>query len=210
VNPFENLEELNLRENCIENIKPFLDAKWKNLKTLNLSANKLGDENIEYFENIDLKYLICLILDQNNFTNYDLFIAIAKNKKGSFKKLEDLRVGINDFKVRKITKNKKKNEKETRPKKTLEELIIEFKDLNFSEVKKFYVNNGVFTQKTAQSLLPLLNLEKLTHLNIGFNNLTNLKIIMKKCNWKLLKNLAWEGNYFKSEEDMKIIDEYKN
>ena len=124
--------------------------------------------------------------------------------------MEDLRVGINDFKVRKITKNKKKNEKETRPKKTLEELIIEFKDLNFNKVKKFYVNNGVFTQKTAQSLLPLLNLEKLTHLNIGFNNLTNLKIIMKKCNWKLLKNLAWEGNYFKSEEDMKIIDEYKN
>ena len=210
LNPFENLEELNLRENCIESIKPFLDAKWKNLKTLNLSANKLGDENIEYFENIDLKYLICLILDQNNFTNYDLFIAIAKNKKGSFKKLEDLRIGFNDFKVRKITKNKKKNEKEIRPKKTLEELIIEFKDLDFSTVKKFYINNGVFTQKTAELLLPLLNLKNLTNLNIGCNNLTNLKIIMKKCNWKLLKNLAWEGNYFKSEEDMKIIDEYKN
>ena len=210
LNPFENLEELNLRENCIESIKPFLDAKWKNLKTLNLSANKLGDENIEYFENIDLKYLICLILDQNNFTNYDLFIAIAKNKKGSFKKLEDLRIGFNDFKVRKITKNKKKNEKEIRPKKTLEELIIEFKDLDFSTVKKFYINNGVFTQKTAESLLPLLNLKNLTNLNIGCNNLTNLKIIMEKCNWKLLKNLAWEGNYFKSEEDMKIIDEYKN
>ena len=209
LNPFENLEELNLRENCIESIKPFLDAKWKNLKTLNLSANQLGDENIEYFENLDLKYLICLILDQNNFTNYDLFIAIAKNKKGSFKKLEDLRIGFNDFKVRKITTNKKKNEKDIRPRKTLKELIIEFKELDFSTVKKLYVNNGVFLQKTAEALFPLLNLKHLQELDINYNNLTNLSKIMKNCNFEFLKKLICDGNFFHSIEDFKIIEKYK-
>ena len=211
LNSFENLEELNLRENCINSKNLLLLSKvGKNLKTLNLSANKLGDESIEYFENIDLKQLMCLILDQNNFTNYDLFIAIAKNKKGSFKKLEDLRVGFNDFRVKYKYISKKNNKKDLRPRKTFGELIIEFKDLDFSKVKKLYVNNGVFTQRTAEELLPLLNLKNLENIDISYNNLKDLSPIIKKCNWKLLKNFTCDGNYFTSKDDFEIINKFKN
>ena len=211
LNSFENLEELNLRENCINSKNLLLLSKvGKNLKTLNLSANKLGDESIEYFENIDLKQLVCLILDQNNFTNYDLFIAIAKNKNGSFKNLEDLRVGFNDFRVEYKYLSKKNNKKDLRPRKTLGELIIEFKDLDFSKVKKLYVNNGVFTQRTAEELLPLLNLKNLENIDISYNNLKDLSPIIKKCNWKLLKNFTCDGNYFTSKDDFEIINKFYN
>ena len=109
MNSFENLIELNLSDNCIFDIKPFLKIEWKSLLSLNLATNKLGDTNIEYIENIDLKELTSLILDFNNFTNYDLFLAIVHNKKESFKKLEDLRLGFNNFR---IGKNNAKKEKE--------------------------------------------------------------------------------------------------
>ncbi len=206
LNPFENLEELNLRGNCISNIASFLNAKWKNLKTLNLAGNILGDENIEYFENIDLQNLVCLILDQNNFTNYDLFIAIAKNKKESFKKLEDLRLGINDFKVGKNNQNKKG--KNLGPRKTLEELVIDFKDLDFSKVKKLYINNGVFNQKTANELIPLLNLKNLEDLDISYNHLTNFDFI-EKCDWKI-KHISYKGNHYKLKDEFKLKKMFKN
>ena len=204
-NSFENLEELNLRENCINSIASFLNIKWKNLRALNLSGNKLGDENIEYFENLDLQKLVSLILDQNNFSNYDLLIAIAKNKKGSFTNLEDLRIGFNDFKVGKNIISKKKKKKNSRPRKTLEELIIEFKDLNFNKVKKLYVNNGVFIQKTAEKLLPIIALKNLKILDTSFNHLTNLKFF-EKCNWKI-KKLHYKGNHLKLDDifPLKII-----
>ena len=208
LNSFENLEDLNLRENCINSIKSFLNTKWKNLKVLNLSGNRLGDENIEYFENIDSTNLVSLILDQNNFTNYDLFIAIAKNKNGSFNNLEDLRIGMNDFKVGKKNNYKKKEKKNTRARKTLEQLVIEFKNLNFKKVKKLYVNNGVFVQKTAEELLPILNLENLENLDISYNHLKNFKF-MKECIWKI-KYLSYDGNHHTLEDIFLLKKKFNN
>ena len=211
---FENLRELNLRENCIYTIKPFLKAKWKNLRVINLSSNYLGDENIKYFRRIELKELTSLILDYNYFTNYELFIAIGKHPKGSFKKLEDLRVGFNDFRVAKKSnkKNSDKNKIELKlntgikleiklnkkklERKTLEELNKEFLKLNFNCLKKFYANNGVFNQMTAENFIPLIKMENLENFNISNNNLRNIEFA-KSCDWKELKYFGYYGNYIK-------------
>ena len=208
LNSLQNLEELNLREDCIRNIKSFLSHKWKCLKSLNLSGNKLGDENIDYFEYLDMENLVSLILEQNNFSNYDLFIVIAKNKNESFKNLEDLRIGFNNFKVENVNISKKKKKINSRPRKTLEELAIEFKDLNFNNVKKLYVNNGVFIQKTAEKLLPNLALKNLEYLDISYNHLTSISFF-EKCDWKI-KNLYYIGNHLKLYEIFALKQKFKD
>lgn len=224
---FENLRELNLRENCIYTIKPFLKAKWKNLRSLNLSSNYLGDENIKYFRRLELNELTSLILDYNHFTNYELFIAIGKNSKGSFQKLEDLRLGLNDFRVAKKAnkKNSDKNNIESNTnmgnkieikskktkleRKTLEELKGEFADLKFNKLKKFYAYNGVFNQETAETLIPLIKMENLENFNISNNNLRDINFI-KNCDWKELKYLDYPGNFIKDEDTLWLKEKFPN
>jgi hypothetical protein len=193
-----------------------LKAKWKNLRSLNLSSNYLGDENIKYFRRLELNELTSLILDYNHFTNYELFIAIGKNSKGSFQKLEDLRLGLNDFRVAKKAnkKNSDKNNIESNTnmgnkieikskktkleRKTLEELKGEFADLKFNKLKKFYAYNGVFNQETAETLIPLIKMENLENFNISYNNLRNINFT-KYCDWKKLKYFDYSGNYYKDD-----------
>ena len=214
---FENLRELNLAANCIYYIKPFLNAKWKNLRVLNLSSNYLGDENINYFRILELKELTSLILDYNHFTNYELFIAIGKNPNGSFKKLKDLRLGFNDFRVAKKSnkKNSDKNKIELNlntgiklKRKTLEELKKEFSDLNFNCLKKFYANNGVFNQITAETLIPLIKMENLEYFKINNNDLIDINFL-KSCNWKKIKFLENKGN-FDTDVTSWIKDKFPN
>ena len=200
LNAFENLRELNLSDNCIYDIKPFLKIEWKSLLSLNLATNKLGDTNIEYIENIDLKELTSLILDFNNFTNYDLFLAIVHNKKGSFKELEDLRLGFNNFR---IGKNKAKNEKKKKlRKKTLIELVKAFNGLDLSKIKKLYLNHGALTQIAAKELLPIIDLKNLENLNIKYNYLKDLSFL-EKCSWNL-KIFSYKGNLL-NEDDIDLI-----
>ena len=214
---FENLKELNLADNCIYDIKSFLKAKWKNLRVLNLSTNKLGDENIKYFRKLDLKELDTLVLDYNNFTNYELLIAIANNKKNSFKKLVNLRVGLNNFRVAKTSRKKDKKKdlnininKEIKieikirndgkiERKTLDELKIDFSNLDFRTIKKLVINHGALNQKTAETLFPIMNLNNLEILDISNNNLTNINFV-KKCNCNL-KSFDYSGNHIKDEND---------
>ena len=49
-----NLEKLILRENCISDIKPLINAKFKNIKVIDLELNKIGDDNIPHLSK--LKY----------------------------------------------------------------------------------------------------------------------------------------------------------
>ena len=77
--------------------------------------------------------------------------------------------------------------------------------MNFNKVKKLYVNNGVFIQKTAEKLLPIIALKNLEILDTSFNYLTNLKFF-EKCNWKI-KKLHYKGNHLKLDDifPLKII-----
>ena len=194
IGKFPNLIELNLAENCLYSIESLLNVEWKNLKYLILFTNRLGDENINYIENIDMKELILLNLENNYFTKYELLIAIGNNKKGSFKKLEELKIGLNDFKIAETKDNKK-------DRKTLEEIVNELEKLNFSSIKTLSANNGAFNQKTIEKILPALKLKDYENVDIRYNDLKNFNFIKgNNCN----KNLLYEGNFFKENQEENI------
>ena len=187
IGKFENLIELNLAENCLYSIEPLTKAIWKKLKTLIMRYNKLDDKNIIHLKNLNAKELKSLNLEINNFTKYELFLAIGNNKQGSFKKLEKLQIGLNNFRP----KMKKNNKKEG---KCLEEIVNELNKLDFSMIKILGVNNGVFSQKTIEKILPALKLKTWKNVDLRFNDLTNLNFAN---NMDFDEKLVYEGNFIK-------------
>ena len=187
IGKFENLIELNLSENCLYSMEPLTKAIWKKLKTLIMRYNKLDDKNIIHLKNLNAKELKSLNLEINNFTKYELFLAIGNNKQGSFKKLEKLQIGLNNFRP----KMKKNNKKEG---KCLEEIVNELNKLDFSMIKILGVNNGVFSQKTVEKILPALKLKTWKNVDLRFNDLTNLNFAN---NMDFDEKLVYEGNFIK-------------
>lgn len=186
IGKFPNLKELNLAENCLYSIKPLSKVDWINLKHLILFSNKLGDENISYIEDLNAKELISLNLENNNFTKYELLIAIGNNKKGSYKKLEELKIGFNNFKII-LNKNHKKERK------NLDEIVEELEKLDFSSIKVLTANNGGFPQKAIEKILPALRLKNHENIDIRYNDIKQLNLIKEKISYK---NLFSEGNFF--------------
>ena len=193
INNLENLIELDLSENCMYSIESLINAKFKNLKILNIRMNYLNDGNIKHFEKLNFKELISLNLEYNSFTQYELLVVIFTN----FKRLEELKIGFNIFKEGKGKDNQNKR-------KTLKEILDELKLIDNNNIKKFCANNGVFNQITAKNIIPALNLKKCDYLDISYNNLENLDFIpdfMKNEKIKIIK----EGNFFKKVN----LDDYR-
>ena len=76
---------------------------------------------------------------------------------------------------------------------------IDFSNLDFRTIKKLVINHGALNQKTAETLLPSMNLNNLEILDISNNNLTNINFV-KKCNCNL-KSFDYSGNHIKDEND---------
>ena len=89
-----NLKALNLKGNNISCIEPLLNAKFKSIINLNLSVNKIGDNNIDYFCQLDFDQLSYINLYSNCLTDFNFF-RITNNKK--LPSLHKLYVGLNKF-----------------------------------------------------------------------------------------------------------------
>ena len=138
-----------------------------------------------------MKELISLNLENNNFTKYELLLAIGNNKKKSFRKLEELKIGYNHFQIFEKKGNKK-------DRKTLQEIVNELEKCDFSNIKILSANNGGFTQKSIEKILPALKLKNYENIDIRYNDLKNLDFI-KGNNYN--KNLFYEGNFFIENEE---------
>ena len=99
---FENLKELNLKNNEITSIKVFGKCKFQNLEKLNLESNELTSievlekcnfenleelnlnkneiKNIDILEKVDLKNLKCLYLLDNKISNINILKTIEFDK----------------------------------------------------------------------------------------------------------------------------------
>ena len=137
-----------------------------------------------------MKELISLNLENNNFTKYELLLAIGNNKKRSFKKLEELKIGYNHFQIFEKKANKK-------DRKTLQEIVNELEKCDFSNIKILSANNGGFTQKSIEKILPALGLKNYENIDIRYNDLKNLDFIKGN---KYNKNLFYEGTFFIENE----------
>ncbi len=88
------LKILKLKGNNISNIEPLLYAKFKSITELYLPDNKIGDDNIKYFCQLDFDQLYYINLYCNFLTDYNFF-RITNNK--NLPKLSKLYVGLNKF-----------------------------------------------------------------------------------------------------------------
>ena len=68
-----NLEKLFLIENCISDIKPLINAKFKNIKVIDFYRNKIGDDNIPHLFKLKFEKLEEFNLYSNNFTDPSIF-----------------------------------------------------------------------------------------------------------------------------------------
>ena len=72
------LIKLTLGGNNITNIKYLKDLEMDELKLLDLSRNKLGDENMKYLSSLKCKKLEELYLHHNMFSDYTIFNIISQ------------------------------------------------------------------------------------------------------------------------------------
>ena len=89
---FINLELLSLSNNNITNIEPLINMKAPELKSLNLSSNKITDDYIYIFPSLNFPKLIFLSLARNFIHKHDIFGYFKK-----YKNLQTLYLGSNKF-----------------------------------------------------------------------------------------------------------------
>ena len=167
-NKLVNLLELTLMNSNLNDIKPLLNVNFKNLKLLNLELNKLSDDMIDIIKDLKFPELKELKLENNNFTNYDIFKSIQ-----SFKKLENFNIKSNRF-IYNGDKNK-------------------YKNISLNTIKEMDVSNGVFVDNSIE-LLFQFELKELEILKLNGNYLSlfpfkNILSFINESKWTKLKEL---------------------
>ena len=92
-----NLEKLLLIENTISDIKPLINAKFKNIKFINLGLNKIGDDNIPYLFKLKFQKLEEFGLYSNNFTDPSIFGFKNYENEANLPNLKVLFLGNNNI-----------------------------------------------------------------------------------------------------------------
>ena len=183
------LTELTLVGNNITSIKYLVESGVNNgllinLKKLDLSRNKLGDDNIKYIDQLNCVNLEEIYLYTNMFTDYTLFNVL--NKK--FKNLEKLQIGFNRFdkncdnlteiifpKLKNIGLNYVFNENNYNnlakfKLEKLEELYIQnngisqlnfLAEMNLSNIKEIYLINNELEEIDVNFFIRFKNLERI-------------------------------------------------
>ena len=153
----DSLVKLTLSGNNITTIKPLLNAKTKlglfiNLKHLDLSRNKLGDENIDYLREFDCKNLKEIYLHMNCFTDYTIINMINEKFNSD---LRVLYIGFN-----RLSKNSDK-----------------LKNCNFPKLKKIGLNY-IFNKNNYKNLAKI-KMESLEELYIQNNGIDSFNFLKK-------------------------------
>ena len=149
-----NLEKLILPENCITDIKPLINAKFKNIKLIDLEFNKIGDDNIPHLFKLKYENLNEINLYLNNFTDPLIFEFQNGN---NLPNLEVLFLGNNKIDW-KLQKNKINN------------------NYHYSKLKTIGLSCGLFDE-TSISYLKNFNFENLEILFLSRNNIGSLSFV---------------------------------
>ena len=149
-----NLEILILKGNCITDISPLIHATFKNLKYLNLGYNEIGDDNIQYFQKMDFKYLSELNLCSNHLTDFEFFKTII-----NFPKLKVLLMGKNIFKN------------------NINQYINDTNnDFKLYQLEEIGLSNGVLSDNNIK-ILSIFKFHKLKNIYLNINNLSSLEFM---------------------------------
>ena len=167
---FQNLIQLVLSNNHINNLTPLLNSKFPVLEVLNLSMNRIDDENVNYLFKIDMPKLKDLNLVYNELKKFDFFKKIHV-----FKQLTILYIGLNKF-------NKEISE------------IDENTIYDCSIIEEIGFTKGVFSDESID-LISKFKFEKLKILYLSCNNLSSLSFIDKlNCKRENLEEIWLRSN----------------
>ena len=153
-NNFKNLIQLELSDNNLKDLTPLLKSKFPVLEELNLSMNKINDENANKLFKINMPNISYINLYYNDLKKYDIF----KNFH-VFKKLTKLFAGLNKF-------NKELSE------------IDENTIYDCSTIEEIGLTKGVFSDESID-LISKFKFENLKYLYLSCNNLSSLSFVDK-------------------------------
>ena len=172
----KNLNHLDLRNNCIVDIKPLVDASFLKLEFLNLSSNKIGNDSIPHLKHFKFTYLKYLNLDSNNISDYGIFFALSNNK--NFKQLEQLYLKFNVFTCFTDDNGKKIKRKEYKE-------YFNKVNLDFNSIQKLGISYGVFNNISIEYIFPCLELNNIKVIDLSYNNLSKYGFLFTKdkCKW---------------------------
>ena len=200
-----NLKTLNLSNNCISSIKLLSSSKFKNIESLDFSVNKIGDDNIKYFSQLDFKKLNFLNLYKNNFTDFKLF-ELCNNKK--LKSLKKLYVGSNQFKnseVNTIFDASQIEEIGFSIGVFNDETIHFIHNFKFDNLQKLFLHTNNLSSLSFVDNLELPNIKEIW---INNNKLEDFYPLYK---YKTLNIINIRGNHIKNIEKLiQFIDELAN
>ena len=149
---FPNLKKLTLKNSNISDISVLTKINFLSLEKLNLNSNDLGDNMIDNIHKIKAPNLKNLNLSFNYFTDFRLFTAVE-----IFENLEIFKMEKNPF-----------NENV--------DINTINKEYNFLSLKKLYLINGIFCNKTI-GLLTKFKFKNLEVLDISSNNIESLNFL---------------------------------
>ena len=176
-----NLEVLTLSNNNINNFKQLLLMDSPKLKELNLSSNKIKDDNINLIEKMNFPELIFFSLGRNYIHKYEIFNCFKK-----FKKLRVLYLGSNKFEdVINATNN----------------------NINYdlSTIRKLGLSQGVFSNNTIK-IISKFQFQMLEEIYIYGNNLNSLSFLENIH----IPNLKIFWGHTNNIKDLSPLENYKN
>ena len=151
-----NLEKLLLPDNCISDIKPLINAKFKNIKLLVLYRNKIGNDSIPHLFKLKFEKLEEFNLYSNNITDPSIFEFKNRENEENLPNLKVFYLGNNkiDWKLQKDKIN----------------------NYNFNKLKSIGLTCGLFDEISI-SYLQYFNFNNLEKLYLSRNNIYSLSFV---------------------------------
>ena len=183
---YNNLIELDLKKNNISDITPLISINFPELKYLDLSMNRLSDQNLDDIHRLFkcCNKLQSIDLSNNAFTDYKLF-EFSKD----FKYLKKLNLGNNLFNFNNKNINDEKNK------------------FDFSNIEELELSYGVFSKQSIE-LMKNFKINNLKILNLCTNNLNSLSFTEKMVCDKL-EELWLSNNHLKEFGKLKKFKKLK-
>ena len=176
-----NLEKLLLIENTISDIQPLINAKFKNIKFINLGLNKIGDDNIPYLSKLKFQKLEEFGLYSNNFTDPSIFGFKNYENEANLPNLKVLFLGNNNINW-KLKKDKINN-------------------YNFNKLKSIGLSCGLFDEISI-SYLQYFKFNNLENIFLSRNNIYSLSFV-ENLDLPNIKEFYISTSYIKEFDQLK-------
>ena len=200
-----SLEKLSLRDNCISDIKPLINAKFKNIKVIEFNINKIGDDNIPHLFKLKFEELKEFNLYSNNFTDPSIFGFKNDDNIENLPNLEVFYIGNNKIDW-KLQKDKINNYNFNKLKSIgltcnlFDDIYISYLQyFNFKNLEKLYLSrNNIYSLSFVENL-------ELPNIKEFYINTTNIKEFDQLRKYKTLESIGLRENCIRNIDNLELF-----